>query len=101
MSVKFQKHVEDFECEHCKTLVHGTGYTNHCPQCLWSKHVDVYPGDRAEECSGMMEPKLVEGTTDHYVIVHKCLKCGLERRQRVDKNDSAEALIALAAKRKD
>ena len=24
----------------------GNGYTNHCPKCLWSKHVDINPGDR-------------------------------------------------------
>ena len=31
-------------------------YTNHCPRCLYSKHVDINPGDRAEQCDGMMEP---------------------------------------------
>lgn len=101
MGVKFQKNVEDFACEHCGTSVEGSGYTNHCPKCLWSKHVDVYPGDRAEVCGGMMEPKLIEGTTDHYVIVHRCSTCGMERRQRVSRDDSADALVALAAKRKD
>lgn len=23
-------------CEHCSAEVLGTGYTNHCPKCLWS-----------------------------------------------------------------
>ena len=34
----FQRHVEDFECEHCGAFVEGDGYTNHCPACLWCKH---------------------------------------------------------------
>ena len=53
---RFQKRVEDFVCEHCGTRVGGSGYTNHCPKCLWSKHVDVYPGDRANPCQGLMDP---------------------------------------------
>ncbi|MEK7158524.1 MAG: RNHCP domain-containing protein, partial [Patescibacteria group bacterium] len=47
MSRTFQRRVEDFTCESCGAQVTGDGYTNHCPQCLVSKHVDVYPGDRA------------------------------------------------------
>lgn len=45
---------EDFVCEVCGTKVKGTSYTNHCPNCLWSKHVDQnVPGDRAELCHGL------------------------------------------------
>ena len=53
---KFTKRVEDFICEKCGTKNVGTGFTNHCFKCLWSKHVDINPGDRAESCQGMMEP---------------------------------------------
>ena len=56
MSKNFQKKVEDFVCEHCQTKNQEDGYTNHCPNCLWSRHVDINPGDRAEKCGGMMEP---------------------------------------------
>ena len=52
----FQKNVEDFVCGNCGGEVVGNGYTNHCPKCLWSKHVDINPGDRAEKCGGMMKP---------------------------------------------
>ncbi|WP_265181671.1 RNHCP domain-containing protein [Geomicrobium sp. JCM 19055] len=31
-------------------------YRNHCPSCLYSKHVDVIPGDRASTCHSLMEP---------------------------------------------
>lgn len=48
-----------FVCENCgckvRPLTKG-GYRNHCPHCLYSKHVDINPGDRASECGGLMEP---------------------------------------------
>ncbi|MST04461.1 MAG: RNHCP domain-containing protein [Candidatus Pacebacteria bacterium] len=52
----FIKVKEDFVCENCKTEVKGNGYTNHCPVCLYSKHVDVDPGDRLSKCGGLMKP---------------------------------------------
>ena len=94
----FVKKVEDFVCEHCGAHVSGTGYTNHCPKCLWSKHVDKDPGDRLEPCGGMMEPTALEGTTPKYRIVHRCTKCGAVRRVRVDKSDDAQALVLLSGK---
>ena len=72
----FQKKVEDFRCEKCGEKIIGGGYTNHCTKCLWSKHMDVNPGDRAADCGGMMEPILVEGIVDKYMITQKCKKCG-------------------------
>ena len=56
MTKKFQRTKEDFTCEKCNLVVNGSGYTNHCPRCLWSKHVDVNPGDRQATCQGFMEP---------------------------------------------
>jgi RNHCP domain len=94
----FIRNKEDFVCEHCGAKVVGTGYTNHCPKCLWSKHVDMDPGDRAAVCGGMMEPIALEGTTPKYRIVHKCQKCGLVRRIDVANADDPEMLVALSAK---
>ena len=36
----------------------GTQHRNHCPACLWSRHVDDRPGDRAmlDDCGSGMEP---------------------------------------------
>jgi len=56
---KFQKKKEDFKCEKCGREVIGTGYTNHCPDCLWSKHVDVNPGDRQSKCLGLDRKSVV------------------------------------------
>ena len=92
----FQKRVEDFVCEKCGAVVQGTGYTNHCPQCLWSKHVDIEPGDRAALCGGMMEPVRVEGTAAEYVIRYRCSRCGYEHRNKAVPEDSIDALITIA-----
>ena len=51
----FQRCPEDFECGNCGHEIEGNGYTNHCTACLWSKHVDVNPGDRAADCHGLMK----------------------------------------------
>ncbi len=94
----FIKNVEDFTCGNCSAEVKGTGYTNHCPKCLWSKHVDVDPGDRAEACGGMMQPIAIEGTVARYRLVHKCAKCSMVRRVDVSEMDDVNALLALAGK---
>ena len=99
MAKKFQRRKENFTCEKCGIDVIGDGYTDHCPACLWSKHVDINPGDRASTCHGAMEPTAVEGTTEKYGILYKCARCGVTHRVKTHTHDSADAIIALAAKR--
>lgn len=93
----FTKNIEDFNCAHCGAVVHGNGYTNHCPECLWSRHVDNNPGDRLAECGGMMHPISAEPTTDGFIITHKCEKCGKIKKQHSAENDNNEKLIELTA----
>ena len=95
---RFQKKVEDFVCEKCGTKNTGTGFTNHCFKCLWSKHVDINPGDRAESCGGMMEPAKIDFEKGKYLINHKCVKCGFKKRKGVEKNDDFDAVIVIAKK---
>ena len=92
----FQKKVEDFVCEHCGEKVIGDGYTNHCPKCLWSKHVDINPGDRASECQGMMKPTKVEVERGETMLTYRCEKCGFLRRKKVEKNDNFDEIVKLA-----
>jgi hypothetical protein len=94
----FTRNIENFVCEHCKASVQGDGFTNHCPYCLWSKHVDVDPGDRAEHCHGMMEPVGIEGSSPEYRLVHRCLMCGTKRQVRLSSNDDTEKILGLAGK---
>jgi len=94
---KFQRKKENFRCKHCGFFVEGTGYTNHCPRCLWSRHVDIYPGDRAEKCKGMMEPIGIEIRGGARDIIHRCVECHIERRNKVAEDDSAEEIVKLGA----
>lgn len=95
---QFIRRREDFVCEQCGAKVKGTGYTNHCPKCLWSKHVDEEtPGDRLSQCGGMMEPTVVEVRGDEYTITHRCQKCGKTMRNKADPEDNFNELLRLAA----
>lgn len=100
MSQTFQKNEEDFVCEHCGADVKGNGYTNHCPKCLWSKHVDVKPGDRAATCGGMMKPIKTEGTVAEYVIVQKCEICKYEKKNKLSLDDNFDEVVKIAKARK-
>lgn len=97
-SLKFQKNKEDFVCEKCGVSALGSGYTNHCPACLWSKHVDIMPGDRLADCGGLMEPVFVEHERQEYILTHNCLKCGHKKRNKINDNDNFDVVVALAKK---
>ena len=102
---RFRKNDAGFVCAHCGKTVEPLGYSsrNHCPFCLWSLHVDELPGDRANECGGLMEPMRVElDSKKGYVIVHRCTKCGEIRRNRAANEakvqpDDIRLLIRLTA----
>ncbi len=94
---QFVKRIEDFNCAHCGAVVRGNGYTNHCPKCLWSKHVDNNPGDRASQCGGMMEPVSIEQLGGKWIIIHKCVVCGKTIRQKASDDDDINAIIALSS----
>ena len=94
----FARHLEDFTCLECGRKVTGTGYTNHCPRCLWSRHVDINPGDRLAECGGAMQPVGALQERKGLVIVHRCAKCGLLRRNRASEADNRTAILALFGK---
>lgn len=97
--------MQSFKCEHCRAdvgnLAIGTRHRNHCPYCLWSKHLDQrIPGDRASACRGLMEPmgitfKNKGGDQGELMVVHKCLKCGQIEKNRVAGDDDAVAIEAL------
>ncbi|WP_141734723.1 RNHCP domain-containing protein [Oligoflexus tunisiensis] len=80
---KFQKINESFLCENCGATVPPARRTcrNHCPRCLHSKHVDVYPGDRANPCQGLLRPIGYELTGNKgLVLLFRCTRCGAETR---------------------
>ena len=93
---------EGFICENCGNKVEKLGYScrDHCNYCLCSKHVDKNPGDRSEECHGLLEPTGVEiDSKKGYVIIFKCQKCGQIRRNKAAVDDNMEKIIELTVKK--
>ena len=104
---KFRVLNEGFVCDHCgKSILptsHGTP-RNHCPFCLYSKHVDVNPGDRSNNGRGGMKPIGVEMEGKRgYMIHHRCLQCHAVQRNRAVINDPQaddfEMLLELSQKK--
>ncbi|HRZ30190.1 MAG TPA: RNHCP domain-containing protein [Candidatus Paceibacterota bacterium] len=93
MTQKFQRKKEDFACENCGVKVLGNGFTNHCPSCLWSKHVDVFPGDRDADCGGLMEPIGIELEKGKYIVTQRCLKCGKIWRNEASPQDAISQFL--------
>ncbi|MDK2949259.1 MAG: hypothetical protein PWQ56_424 [Patescibacteria group bacterium] len=95
---KFQKKIESFVCQKCGNKVNGQGYTDHCPECLWSKHVDINPGDRKSECFGLMEPIGAKVKKDKYIIYYSCTKCGYNHRVKSAPDDNFEKIVQIINK---
>lgn len=91
----FTRRRENFTCLRCGKAVRGNGYTNHCPRCLWSRHVDVNPGDRAAECGAAMEPLAALWEGGEIVVVQRCVACGQRRRNRSAPDDDWDVLLGL------
>ena len=90
-----------FTCIHCGHTVPldapGTRHRNHCPRCLWSRHVDNKPGDRACRCHGPMAPIAVEVRPNgEWALIHRCQSCGHLRTNRIAGDDDELALLRLA-----
>ena len=95
MVKSFQRTIENFACQHCEAQVIGNGYTNHCPRCLWSKHVDKNPGDRAHECKGLMKPIGTETKSGEYILTHQCTTCGLIKKNKSAPEDDFDDILKL------
>ena len=95
---KFKKYDEDFMCENCHHNVPTLGYTSrdHCPNCLYSKHLDITPGDRANNCHGLMEPIGIEKFKNTYKIIYKCLKCHEIHKNIMASDDNYNIIIKLS-----
>lgn len=83
-----------FQCENCqahiKPLSNGS-FRNHCPFCLFSKHLDQKPGDRLSTCKGLMRPiRLDYSGKKGYQIVHECQTCGKLQRNKIAVNTIQE-----------
>ena len=90
-----------FRCRHCEAVVParamGTAHRNHCPNCLWSRHLDDRPGDRAASCGAPMEPIAISVRgSGEWVLIHRCTSCDVLRANRTAGDDDPTMLLKLA-----
>jgi hypothetical protein len=78
----------------------GTKHRNHCPSCLWSRHVDDHvPGDRAAECAGSMEPiAICVRDGGEWALIHRCGGFSTVRLNRIAGDDNPLMLMRLAVR---
>lgn len=89
---------ESFICENCNRKVKKLGYSarDHCPYCLYSKHVDVNPGDRANKCMGLLKPIGIEKFKDTFKILYKCEKCNKQHKNIMANDDDMNIIIEIS-----
>jgi hypothetical protein len=100
-----------FKCCHCHSYVSnahilsGVNNRNHCPYCLWSRHLDLNKaGDRMSACKEGMEPigltikksykKYIERKPGELMLIHNCT-CGKSEINRIAADDDVELLFEL------
>jgi hypothetical protein len=102
----------DFKCRQCGAIVSadralsGVNNRNHCPFCLWSRHVDhSTPGDRQAQCKSRMQP--IGLTLKHtlkrngmekggeLMLVHCCTGCGKRSINRIAADDDPQAVYQI------
>ena len=94
----FVKNDNEFICVNCNQKVEKLKYTSrdHCNQCLYSIDVDITPGDRANDCKGILVPiNVIETSKKGKVIIYRCSKCKKEIRNVVAKDDNQEAIYKV------
>lgn len=95
---RFTMKDENFICEYCGKEVNKLNYTarDHCPYCLYSKHVDILPGDRENTCKGLLEPIKLEKFKNTYKIIYKCKKCHELHKNIIANDDDMNLIIELS-----
>ena len=95
---KFNMIDEEFICDNCKRKVSKLIYSarDHCPYCLYSKHVDINPGDRNNTCQGMLKPIGIEKFKDTYKIIYMCEKCKEKHKNIISRDDDIDLVINLS-----
>lgn len=98
---KFTRLDENFICENCGYEVNKLNYTSrdHCPKCLYSKHVDINPGDRLNNCKGLLKPVGIIKFKDTYKIEYMCEKCKMTHRNIMANDDNLDLIIKLSVQK--
>lgn len=101
----------DFRCAHCGHIVSSAhllsrvNNRNHCPYCLWSRHLDLYSaGDRLSACKAPMQPLALTAKRSRnkygrgrgeLMLVHLCTDCGDVSLNRIAADDDATTLLEV------
>ncbi|MCM1370838.1 MAG: RNHCP domain-containing protein [Clostridium sp.] len=94
----FTSNDNEFICEVCQKKVPKLNYSSrdHCNNCLYSKHVDIMPGDRMNKCRGVLKPIGIEKFKNTFKIIYKCEKCGEIHKNIIANDDSMDKIIELS-----
>ncbi len=103
--------VNGFRCIYCQGFVYSepglsrVQNRNHCPYCLWSRHLDLYAaGDRLSACKSPMQPigLTIKYTRKKYgsaggelMLIHSCRECNTLSINRIAADDISYNLFAV------
>ena len=95
---RFTELDEGFVCEKCHKEVKPLHYSSrdHCPFCLYSKHVDNLPGDRMNSCQGLLKPIGIEKYKDTYKILYECETCHKTHKNIMARDDDMNEIIKIS-----
>jgi hypothetical protein len=88
----------------CAPIIAGVQNRNHCPACLWSRHLDWREaGDRRSTCRAAMQPiglttkrsrnKYAREQDGELMLIHRCTGCDTLVINRIAADDSTCALL--------
>jgi CRISPR/Cas system CSM-associated protein Csm3 (group 7 of RAMP superfamily) len=113
--MKMKEKGEGFKCSNCNRFVStaeniGTKNRNHCPYCLYSKHLDSKrAGDRKSDCKSLMKPigltfkkekrnKYKDSDSEgEIMLVHLCTNssCSKISINRIAGDDEPETIMSV------
>ncbi len=102
----------DFRCIFCgqyvsaQEFLSGVHHRNHCPYCLWSRHLDLFQaGDRLAACKARMQPigltlkragkKYGNPVQGELMLVHRCVECEKVSINRIAADDNNRTVMEI------
>jgi hypothetical protein len=115
MNKRIQSQNGDFICRRCghfvsaNPLLSAVHNRNHCPYCLWSRHLDLYQaGDRLSACKALMRPigltlkrsnkKFSMNHDGELMLAHLCSEqgqCDAVSINRIAADDDGEMILQV------
>lgn len=109
---RHQPSEQEFKCIQCQQyvscapLMAGVQNRNHCPACLWSRHLDWREaGDRLSGCRAAMQPialttkrsrnKYARERDGELMLVHRCTGCAGIVINRIAADDNSAAILEI------